>query len=62
MSVDLNDRESCERLLSRLPGATHVVFSAHQEHKNQEKQVSINLAMLRSKSWKRIRLSSGMSR
>jgi nucleoside-diphosphate-sugar epimerase len=48
ISVDLNDRSSCERLLSQLPGATHLVFSAYQEHKNQEDQVSINLAMLRN--------------
>jgi nucleoside-diphosphate-sugar epimerase len=48
MAVDLNDRASCERLLSQLPGATHLVFSAYQEHKSQEEQISINLAMLRN--------------
>jgi nucleoside-diphosphate-sugar epimerase len=48
LSVDLTDRASCERVLSQLTGATHLVFAAYQACKTQAEQVEVNMTMLRN--------------
>lgn len=48
LAIDLNDRESCERMFAQASGATHLVFCAYQEGRTPAEQVSVNLTMLRN--------------
>lgn len=48
LPVDLLDREFCEALLSQVPDATHLVFTAYQEKPTQAELVEVNLLMLKN--------------
>lgn len=48
LAVDLTDRHSCEKLLSQVPAATHLVFAAYQEKPTPSELVEINLQMLKN--------------
>nr|WP_321270469.1 SDR family oxidoreductase [Alcaligenes faecalis] len=48
LPVDLLDRESCERFISQIPGATHLIFAAYQERPSPTELVEINLLMLQN--------------
>lgn len=48
LPVDLTDRDSCEKWLSQVPGATHLVFAAYQEKPSPAELVAVNLLMLKN--------------